>query len=297
MIAQRLKVRSRARETSTMEVFPGVSEPVLRFSVFAAILAVMAALEVFIPKRELTASKGQRWLTNFAIVGIDSLAVRVMARIPEFLGALAVPLVAVGAALYAEQAGWGLFNWLGVPFWLAVLISVVVLDFAIWFQHFASHKVPVLWQLHQVHHADRDIDVSTAIRFHPVEIVLSMLYKIVWVIVLGAPAVAVVLFEVILNGCAIFNHANIDLPRWLDRSLRTVLVTPDMHRVHHSVIRREHNSNYGFNLSIWDRLFGTYTDQPEGGHAGMTIGLAHYQTDQPSTLRWSLWIPFSRRRG
>ncbi len=276
-------------------VIPGISEPVLRFTAFAAVLVIMAALELWIPKRTLAAPKAQRWVTNFAIVGIDSLAVRLLARLPELIGAVAAPLAAVGAAIVAESYGWGVLHWLGVPFWLALILSLVILDFAIWLQHLLSHKIPLFWRLHQVHHADPDIDVSTAIRFHPVEIVLSMIYKIVWVVALGAPALAVVAFEVILNACAMFNHANIDLPKPIDRALRTVLVTPDMHRVHHSTLRREHDSNYGFNLSIWDRWFGTYTDQPEGGHLGMRIGLAEHGPKDPVRLTWALLVPFRRR--
>jgi sterol desaturase/sphingolipid hydroxylase (fatty acid hydroxylase superfamily) len=157
-------------------------------------------------------------------------------------------------------------------------LALLALDLAIWVQHLASHKIPLFWRLHKVHHADRDIDVTTAVRFHPVEIALSMLWKIVVVVPLGAPPLAVLLFEVILNACAMFNHANIALPAWLDGALRVAIVTPDMHRVHHSVLRREHDSNYGFNLSLWDRLFRTYTAQPEKGHRGMTVGLSPYQT-------------------
>ena len=278
-----------------MDVIPGLSEPVLRFSVFAGVFLVMAALEVMLPKRELTMPKGRRWLTNLSIVGIDSLFVRLMANLPQIVGVAVVPIAAVAAAIWAEQAGWGLLNQITLPGWLEVVIALLVLDFAIWLQHLLSHKIPLLWRLHQVHHADRDIDVTTAIRFHPVEIALSMLYKIVWVLVLGPAALAVVLFEVILNGCAMFNHANVALPGWLDRALRLVLVTPDMHRVHHSIERREHDSNYGFNLSIWDRLFATYIAQPEKGHLGMTIGLKPYQTEEPAKLSWSLLVPFWRR--
>jgi sterol desaturase/sphingolipid hydroxylase (fatty acid hydroxylase superfamily) len=178
------------------------------------------------------------------------------------------------------------------PDWIKILIALVMLDLAIWAQHLASHKIPVLWRLHQVHHADRDIDVTTAIRFHPVEIGLSMLWKMAVVIPLGASPLAVFLFEVILNGCAMFNHANIGLPRLLDWVLRLAIVTPDMHRVHHSVLRPEHDSNYGFNLSVWDRLFGTYTAQPKDGHLGMRIGLNPYQTTAPTHFGWSLWLPF-----
>lgn len=273
-----------------MEILPGISEPVLRFSVFAGILIAMALIELAIPRRKLSAPKARRWLTNFSIVALDTAVVRLM-------GALAVPLVAVAAAVYAEQKGWGLFNAVDWPVWAEVVLTLLALDLAIWFQHLVSHKVPIFWRLHQVHHADVDVDVSTAIRFHPIEIALSMLWKIVLVFVLGPSAVAVVLFEVILNGCAMFNHANIALPPWLDRVLRLFIVTPDMHRVHHSVIRREHDSNYGFNLSIWDRLFGTYTHEPEKGHDGMTIGLSNYQSSSPTSLLWCLALPFRRPSG
>ncbi len=275
-----------------MDIFDGISEGVVRFSVFAGVLIVMALLEMFFPRRDLSVSKAKRWVTNFLIVGIDTAIVRLM-------GALAVPLVAVAAAIWAESAGCGLFNIVDWPVWLEVLLAVVILDLAIWFQHLVSHKVPLFWRLHQMHHADRDIDVSTAIRFHPIEIALSMLWKIVCVFVLGPSALAVVLFEIVLNGSAMFNHANVKLPGWLDAILRQVVVTPDMHRIHHSIERREHDTNYGFALSIWDRMFGTYTHEPEGGHTGMTIGLAPYQkTDGPSQLVWSLMLPFRKlKRG
>ena len=268
-----------------MESFGGISEAALRFAVFAGIFVAMALLEVAAPKRHLSAAKARRWLTNLSIVAIDSVVVRLMA-------ALAVPLAAVAAALYAEQRGIGLLNMVVWPAWLELVIALVVLDFAIWLQHLASHKVPVLWRLHRMHHADLDIDVSTALRFHPIEIGLSMLWKIAWVLALGASALSVLLFELILNGCAMFNHANIALPGPLDRIVRLFIVTPDMHRVHHSVERREHDSNYGFNLSLWDRLFSTYTPQPERGHQGMTIGLPQYRSDGPTRLIWSLAVPF-----
>ena len=275
-----------------MQVFGTISETVFRLSVFAAVFIVMALLELAIPKRDLTAPKSRRWFTNLAIVGIDSLLVRAMDLLPRMLGAVIIPLAAVAVALWAEGRGIGLFNWLGLPAWFGIIAAIVIFDFAIWLQHVASHKIPMIWQMHQVHHADVDIDVTTAIRFHPIEIALSMLYKMVWVVALGPAPVAVVLFEVILNAGAMFNHANVALPGWLDRALRAVIVTPDMHRVHHSVIQREHDSNYGFNLSVWDRLFGTYVDQPAKGHDGMTIGLAPYQSAAPTTLKWSLLVPF-----
>jgi sterol desaturase/sphingolipid hydroxylase (fatty acid hydroxylase superfamily) len=207
---------------------------------------------------------------------------------------LLFPLAAVGAALDAEAQGWGLFHALDWPGWIEILIALIVFDFAIWAQHLVSHKIPILWRLHRVHHADRDIDVSTAIRFHPIEIALSMALKIGIVYALGADPWAVVAFEVILNGCAMFNHANIRLPARVEAALRLLIVTPDMHRVHHSVLRREHDANYGFNLSVWDRLFGVYVAQPEGGHEGMKIGLEPWRDDRPARLGWTLALPFNR---
>lgn len=266
-----------------------ISESGLRLGVFLAVFLVMALAEAWRPKRRLSYDKGSRWLTNLTIVALDSILVRLMA-------ALTVPLAAVAAAVYAQRQGIGLFNWLDWPVWLEMLIAFIVLDFAIWLQHLASHKVPMLWRLHQMHHADVDFDVTTAIRFHPVEIALSMLWKIICVFALGPAPEAVVLFEIVLNACAMFNHANIALPAGVDRILRLVLVTPDMHRVHHSIQHHEHDSNYGFNLSIWDRIFRTYTPQPEKGHDGMTIGLPPYQNADPTRLAWSLSLPFRKQR-
>lgn len=277
-----------------MQLLGTISEPALRLAVFAAAFVVMALLELGLPKRKLTQPKGRRWATNLAIVGLDSLLVRAMDLLPRLFGGVVMPLAAVAVAIWAEGRGIGLFNWLAWPLWLEIILALVILDFAIWLQHLLAHKVGLLWRLHQVHHADPDIDVTTAIRFHPLEIAFSMLYKMVWVVVLGPAPVAVVLFEVILNAGAMFNHANVALPPALDRVLRLAVVTPDMHRVHHSVIRREHDSNYGFNLSIWDRLFGTYVAQPEKGHDGMTIGLARYPGAAPTTIGWSLMAPFTR---
>ena len=270
-----------------MDEFLDQGDDLLRFAVFAGVFLVMAAVEFFWPKRKLIASKGRRWLTNIGISVTAGVLIRLMAT-------AIVPIAAVAVAFYAEDHQIGLLNHAPWPTWLKVAVSLVLLDLAIWAQHLASHKIPVLWRLHKVHHADRDIDVTTAVRFHPIEIGLSMLWKIVVVLVLGAPPLAVFLFEVILNACAMFNHANVALPGWADAILRLVVVTPDMHRVHHSVRRREHDSNYGFNLSLWDRLFRTYTAQPEGGHQGMTIGLNTYQTEEPSKLGWSLVLPFRR---
>jgi sterol desaturase/sphingolipid hydroxylase (fatty acid hydroxylase superfamily) len=277
-----------------MQLFASISETTFRLSVFAGVFLVMALLELALPKRDLSAPKSRRWVTNLAIVGLDSLLVRLMDWLPRILGNIILPLAAVATAIWAEGRNIGLFNWLMLPSWVEIIAAIVIFDFAIWLQHLASHKIPMLWGFHQVHHADRDIDVTTAIRFHPVEIGLSMLYKMVWVVILGPAPLAILLFEVILNAGALFSHANVALPAPLDRLLRQLIVTPDMHRIHHSIIRREHDSNYGFNLSIWDRLFGTYVDQPKDGHQGMTIGLAPYQNAAPTTLKWSLTVPFRK---
>ena len=272
-----------------MDGLLGQSDGLTRLAAFAAVFLLMAAIELIRPKRRLSVSKPRRWLTNLGIAGVDTLVLRLMA-------ALTVPVAAVAAAFFAKERGLGLLNQVDWPYWVKLVIALLALDLAIWFQHLVSHKVPVFWRLHQVHHADRDIDVTTAVRFHPVEIALSMLWKIVVVIPLGASPFAVFLFEVILNACAMFNHANIALPAWLDRALRLFIVTPDMHRVHHSVLYREHDRNYGFNLSLWDRLFRTYLAQPKAGHQGMTIGLPPYQSEAPTRFGWSLWLPFRQQK-
>jgi sterol desaturase/sphingolipid hydroxylase (fatty acid hydroxylase superfamily) len=272
-----------------MDGLIGQSDGPIRLAIFAGVFALMALIELLWPKRHLLVSKRKRWLTNLGISVAGTLLLRLMAM-------LAVPIAAIAAAAYAQQNGIGFLNRVAWPEWTKIIVALLVLDLAIWVQHWASHKVPLLWRLHQVHHADRDIDVTTAVRFHPVEIGLSMLWKIVVVVPLGASPFAVFLFEVILNACAMFNHANIALPLWLDRIVRLVIVTPDMHRVHHSVLRREHDTNFGFNLSIWDRLFRTYTAQPEKGHQGMTIGLRPYQNENPTRFSWSLRLPFGRRQ-
>lgn len=262
------------------------NEALIRFGVFGSLFLLFAFLETRAPRRKLGRPRVKRWATNWAITIIDTLTLRALA--------LGLPLLAVGAAVDAGTNGWGIFNALDWPVWIEVLLAVMLFDFAIWAQHLVTHKVPILWRLHRVHHADTDFDVTTAIRFHPVEIALSMLLKIGLVYLLGPAAIAVVLFEIILNGTAMFNHSNLKLPLPLDAMLRKVLVTPDMHRVHHSVHRHEHDSNYGFSLSVWDRMFGTYIAQPEAGHEGMTIGL-EWQDDRPSKLGWALWLPFMKR--
>ncbi|MEM1074602.1 MAG: sterol desaturase family protein [Pseudomonadota bacterium] len=261
-------------------------EALIRLAVFLGLFVVLATLEAVAPRRTRRQPRKTRWITNWSVTVVNTITLRALA--------FALPLLAVGAALDAETQGWGLFNALELPLWLEVIAVVLILDFAIWLQHLVTHKVPVLWRLHRVHHADVDMDVTTAIRFHPVEIALSMLLKIGLVYLLGPAAIAVVLFEIILNGTAMFNHSNLALPRGLDRVVRSVLVTPDMHRVHHSVHRSEHDSNYGFSLSLWDRLFGTYIAAPKDGHDDMVVGL-EWQDDRPSRLGWSLTLPFSKK--
>lgn len=264
-----------------------ISEPMLRLGSFSLIFIMMAALELMVPRRQLTGHKGHRWGTNLGIL----IAATVTARL---IGSISTTLLAVGAAAIAASQGWGLLNLIALPAGIEIIFAIMALDLAIWFQHVISHKVPFFWRMHRVHHADRDIDLTTALRFHPAEIVLSMLYKTVLVLALGPAVWAVILFEIILNGSAMFNHANVRLPLWLDQGLRKVIVTPDFHRVHHSVHRDEHDNNYGFFLSVWDQMFGTYTDQPRDGHDAMAIGLSPYQSDKPDQIFWSLKLPVDK---
>ena len=241
-------------------------EPLIRLGIFFGVLVAMAAWEHLAPRRRQEVPRLVRWPNNLGIVVVDTLLVR-----------LIFPTAAVGLALVAEAQGWGLFNALAAPWWVAVIGSLIVLDLAIYLQHVLFHAVPALWRLHRVHHADLEFDVTTGLRFHPVEILLSMGIKLAVVVALGPPAVAVLIFEVVLNATAMFNHGNVRLPAYVDRVLRWVVVTPDMHRVHHSVRPDETNSNFGFNLPWWDRLLGTYRAQPADGHEGMTIGIEQFR--------------------
>ena len=261
------------------------NELIIRLSVFLGLFVVFAGIEALAPRRARVTAMAGRWFTNLSITVLNTVALRGLA--------LVMPFLAVGAAIDAWSNGWGLLNNVMWPLWVEMLAATLFLDFAIWAQHWVTHQVPLFWRFHRMHHADRDMDVTTALRFHPVEILASMVLKIGLIYLLGPQAVAVVLFEVLLNATAMFNHANIALPVWLDRIIRLVLVTPDMHRVHHSVIRAEHNRNFGFALSIWDRIFGTYRGQPAGGHAAMTVGL-EWQDDKPTKLGWSLLLPFRK---
>ena len=261
------------------------NEAPIRLSFFFGIFAVMAVWELLSPRRVLSTSKSVRWINNLGLVFLNTIVLRLL-----------FPAAAVGVALFAREQGWGLFNYTQAPFALAVLISVVAMDAVIYLQHVMVHAVPLLWRLHRVHHADPDYDVTTGARFHPLEIILSMLIKFATILLLGPPVIAVVIFEVVLNATAMFNHANVKLPLAVDRILRLLVVTPDMHRVHHSVEDDEANSNFGFNLPWWDRLFGTYRDQPRGGHEGMTIGIHNYH--DPRQISWlpgMLLLPFRGR--
>jgi sterol desaturase/sphingolipid hydroxylase (fatty acid hydroxylase superfamily) len=258
----------------------------VRLSCFAGVLMLMAAWEMCAPRRQRTVAKKVRWLSNLGLVALNTLAVRVF-----------FPLGMVSIALIAEERGWGLFNAHPQPGWLAVLLTVVALDLFIYLQHVLFHAVPILWRLHMVHHADLDIDVTTGVRFHTIEILLSLGIKAAGVLLLGAPALGVLAFEVLLNATSMFNHANVRMPAVLDRLLRMVLVTPDMHRVHHSVNPAETNSNFGFNMPWWDYLFGTYRAQPLAGHEGMTIGLHQFRDERVERLPVMLALPFTGETG
>jgi sterol desaturase/sphingolipid hydroxylase (fatty acid hydroxylase superfamily) len=263
------------------------SEPVIRIACFAGVFAAMVVWELLAPRRKLATRKPWRWASNLGLVFLNSLLLRLIA-----------PLGAVGVALATERLGWGLFNAVTVPPWVAIVASVVLLDFAIYLQHVMFHAVPLFWRLHMVHHADLDIDVTTGVRFHTVEILLSFGIKSATILLLGPPAVAVIIFEVLLNATSMFNHSNVRMPLWVDRVLRWLVVTPDMHRVHHSWYRQETNSNFGFNHPWWDRLMGTYRDQPTDGHTGMTIGLMELRDErQVDRLHRMLWLPLIQNLG
>ena len=249
------------------------TEPQLRLIVFLGVLVAMAVWELAAPRRRREIPRVIRWTNNLGLVVIDTIVLR-----------LSFPILAVGLAVIAQDRGWGLFNIIEAPGWVAVLVSIVILDLVIYLQHVMFHAVPALWRLHRMHHADLEFDVTTGLRFHPVEILLSMGIKLAMVMALGPPAVAVLIFEVLLNATAMFNHSNIRLPILVDRFLRLIVVTPDMHRVHHSIIPEETNSNFGFSLPWWDRLLGTYKAQPKAGHEGMTIGIEQFRTGR------DLWL-------
>ena len=264
------------------------SEAAIRLLAFVSIFSALAVYELWSPRLERAemagALKSRRWFTNLSLLLISSAVLRVV-----------FPAAAVGAAIWAEAKGWGLFRTLDAPTLLAGILSFILLDFAVWLEHVASHKIPLLWRIHRMHHTDNGFDVTTGLRFHPLEILLSMFWKAGIIIALGAPVAAVLIFEIVLNGTSMFNHSNIALPQRADRLLRLFLVTPDMHRVHHSSTRRETDSNYGFNFPFWDRLLGTYVAQPVRGHGGMEIGLSQFRGAHTSRLSWALLLPLRKR--
>ena len=257
------------------------NEPVFRLVAFATVLVAMAVWELLSPRREQGIGRATRWPSNIGVVVLDTILVRLL-----------FPIGAVALALLAEARGWGLFNALSLPVWAAIPLGIILLDLAIYLQHVLFHAVPALWRLHRMHHADLEFDVTTGVRFHPIEILLSMGIKLGVVAALGMPAVSVLIFEVLLNATSMFSHGNVRLPQRLDRVLRWIVVTPDMHRVHHSIKPRETNSNFGFNLPWWDRLFGTYREQPEAGHVGMTIGIDQFRDPPEQRLDRMLTQPF-----
>ena len=264
-----------------MDYVPFGHEPYIRLGVFSGVFVAMAISELIAPRRPRTIGRRTRWPSNFGIVVVDTLLVRAV-----------FPMSALGLALLADARGWGLFHLVELPTWIVLVASVVLLDLAIYLQHVLFHAVPALWRLHRMHHADLEFDVTTGLRFHPIEILLSMVIKLTVVVALGAPALAVLIFEVLLNATSMFNHTNVRLPFGLDRLLRWFVVTPDMHRVHHSILSRETNSNFGFNLPWWDRLFGTYRAQPAAGHETMTIGIEQFREPRELRLDRMLLQPF-----
>jgi len=259
-------------------------EQTIRLACFLGILVVLLIGEIAAPRRRQEIPRLLRWTNNLFIVVIDSILVRLL-----------FPVLAVSLALKAESNDWGLFNLIDLHPVLATVLAIIALDLIIYFQHVILHAVPVLWRLHRMHHTDLEFDVSTGVRFHPIEIVLSMAIKLLVILIIGAPALAVLLFEILLNAASLFNHSNIKLPSKLEQYTRIILVTPDMHRVHHSVRTAETNSNYGFTVPWWDRLFGTYTAQPRDGHADMSIGLNEFRQRRELWIDRMLLQPFRRK--
>ncbi len=256
------------------------NEPAIRLGCFSLVLAAMVLWEFAGPRRRLSFRRAERWTGNLGIALFNTVLMRLL-----------FPTAAVGAAAYFAAERWGIFNNLSLPAWLSLVLAVIILDLVIYLQHRIFHAVPALWRLHRMHHADLDFDTTTGIRFHPAEILISFAIKIGAIWALGAAPAAVILFEVILNATSMFNHGNVSLPAALDGRLRLIVVTPDMHRVHHSIVRAETDSNFGFNLPWWDRLFGTYRAQPDAGHDGMTIGLPAFRSAGDLRLDRMLWQP------
>ena len=262
-----------------------MSDTILRLTFFLSILIILIMAEILFPKKKRIHNRKDRWITNGLITLINTASVNIVH--------IAIPLIAIVAAVDVSNGKLGLFNVTNFPIWIEIILTVIILDLIIWGQHFLSHKIPFMWRFHRMHHTDRDLDVTTAVRFHPFEIIFSMFIKITAIYILGASAIAVIIFEIILNGMAMFNHANLRIPLRIENILRKFIVTPDLHRIHHSIYIDEHNKNFGFSLSIWDKIFKCYLDQPRDGHKDMKLGLK-WQNDKPTKLGWSLWIPFKK---
>ncbi len=259
-------------------------EPILRLTLFLSVFVLMALWEVFNPRRPLTQSKSRRWFSNISLVIINTIVLRLL-----------FPTATLGAALYAQEQNWGIFNISATPAIIATVLSILLLDLLIYWQHRLVHVVPLFWRFHRVHHVDPDLDITSGSRFHPVEILFSMLIKVTAILLLGVPPIAALIFEAILSSMAMFNHSNVNIPERLDRWLRVLLVTPDMHRVHHSVEWRETNSNYGFNLSWWDRLFASYKPSPDSGQLAMILGVKGISNPRTTTnLIGMLFLPFQK---
>jgi len=262
-----------------------MSDTILRLTFFLSILIILIMAEILLPKKKRIHNRKDRWITNGLITLINTASVNIVH--------IAIPLIAIVAAIDVSNGKMGLFNIINFPIWIEIILTVIILDFIIWGQHLLSHKIPFVWRFHRMHHTDRDLDVTTAVRFHPFEIIFSMFIKITSIYILGASAIAVIIFEIMLNGMAMFNHANLRIPFRIENILRKFIVTPDLHRIHHSIYIDEHNKNFGFSLSIWDKVFKCYLDQPRDGHKDMKLGLK-WQNDKPTKLGWSLWIPFKK---
>jgi sterol desaturase/sphingolipid hydroxylase (fatty acid hydroxylase superfamily) len=262
------------------------TEMLLRVGSYVVVFAALAMWEFLAPRRRLMLGRGARWPHNLGVLLVDIAAVRLL-----------VPTAAVGVAVFVETRGFGLMIWAGAPFWLRAVAGFIALDFIIYAQHWLFHHVPLLWRLHRMHHADLDIDVTTGVRFHPIEILISLAIKMAVVAALGIPPVSVLIFEIALNATSMFNHTNVALPRWLEPVARLMVVTPQMHQVHHSIVRAETDSNFGFNLPWWDRLFGTYRAAPAAGEDGVVIGLDMFRDAGEERLDRLLTQPFRGASG
>ncbi len=257
---------------------------VVHFGVFICALSVMSVLELLIPRRPMATDRGSRWLANMSLLVLDTALLRIL-----------MPLLPLAAAVWAFNADVGLFNVVDMPVWIGIPLAVLILDFAAYGWHICSHKVPVLWRFHQVHHSDRDVDLTTAVRFHPIEPMIGGVFRAAIGILLGLPPLGMAAFEILLTATNLFSHGNIRLHPWQDAIMRKLVVTPDMHRVHHSTQDTEKDSNYGFCFAFWDRICGTYRARPEAGHLGMTLGLADAQGREPERLWWVLVLPFRKQ--